>query len=126
MIDTYTIAFSGAITPEVAAALIGGLFGAAYAADIKTYGIRLTILVSIGALLVVGAVAEWLSVRHGLNFLWILGGIGFVVGMATGHLLDATRVASPALAKKLVALAGDAAVDEIASLIKRFFSFFKR
>lgn len=102
-------------SPQIAIAVVGGMLGGLIGAEErqKRYGKRLTFLLIIAAIVDAGAVADYLTSHHGVKSIFITMAIAIAVGVFSGHLMDALRIASPSLSKRLVNKVGDVAVDKI-------------
>lgn len=115
MMEFLMQAFLASFSPQITVALLGGLMGGLIGAENrkKEYGRRLTILLLIASVVDAGAVADYLTSSHEVRSIFISMASGIAVGIFSGHLMDALRVASPRLAGKLVNKAGDVALDKI-------------
>lgn len=122
--DIYIAALTVAFTPQVLIALVGALTGASISWDIKSYGPRLTFLMTVLTLAAAGVASEYVSIEHGTVSVFthfLLGGFTGLFGL---RLLDALRLAAPGLTRKIVDIFSNSVLDNIALLIKKITAFF--
>lgn len=116
--DEFLTAFAVAFTPQIFIAMVGGLIGAGFSSDVKTYGWKLTAYALAGAVLISAAVADSLIRYFHLEVVWVLGVAGLFAGIPSGALMDAIKLASPKLMGHLVDGVGFGIIDK---LIVKFF-----
>ncbi|STY95222.1 hypothetical protein [Moraxella atlantae] len=104
-----------AFAPQIMMAVIGGTVGGMIGISEKAslYGPRLAVLLVMASIVFAGATVDYLMTEHGLRSLFISAAIGMSVGVFSGHLMDALRLASPRLADKLVNRMGDSAIEKL-------------
>lgn len=124
--ETYSMALIGAVSPQVIAALIGGLIGLLFSAKPSKYGWWSTVMSTLVGLIAAGAAGEYLSAVRGVQSLWWCGLIGAASGVPFGALMDTIRVLSPPLFEKIIHHLGDTVIDEAADTIKHFFGLIKK
>lgn len=103
-------------SPQILMAVIGGAVGGMIGISEKAsrYGLRMAVLLVIASIVFAGAVVDYMITEHGLQSLFISAAIGMSVGVFSGHLIDALRLASPQLADTLVSRVGDSAINRLA------------
>ena len=101
-------------TPQTVFSMLGALVGSLISADVKRYGWRLTILFTIVASVVGGAMSEYLVNEK----IWALFALNVPTGMVVGTTLDVIRIASPRMIEKLVTTVGDNTVNIVSSAVK--------
>ena len=89
-------------TPQTAFSMLGALVGSLISADVKRYGWRLTILFTIVASVVGGAMSEYLVNEKNIVQIWVLFALNVPTGMVVGTTLDVVRIASPRMIEKLM------------------------
>ena len=102
-------------TPQTVFSMLGALVGSLISADVKRYGWRLTILFTIVASVVGGAMSEYLV--HEKN-IWVLFALNVPTGMMVGTTLDVIRITSPRMIEKLVNTVGDNTVNIVSNAVK--------
>lgn len=105
-------------TPQTVFSMLGALFGSLISADVKRYGWRLTILFTIVASVVGGAMSEYLVNEKNIVQIWVLFALNVPTGMVVGTTLDVVRIASPRMIEKLVNTVGDSTVNIVSSAVK--------
>ena len=105
-------------TPQTAFSMLGALVGSLISADVKRYGWRLTILFTIVAAVVGGAMSEYLVNEKNIVQIWVLFALNVPTGMVVGTTLDVIRIASPRMIEKLVTTVGDNTVDIVSNAVK--------
>ena len=109
------------LTPQIIFSMLGAFIGALISADVKRYGIRLTVLFIIVAAVVGGAMSEYLVKEKGILQVWVLFALNVPTGMVVGTTLDIIRIASPRLIEQVVTKAGDSAAEAIQRKVDRVF-----
>ena len=109
------------LTPQILFSMLGAFIGALISADVKRYGIRLTVLFIIVAAVVGGAISEYLVNEKGILQVWVLFALNVPTGMVVGTTLDIVRIASPRLIEQVVTKAGDSAAEAIQRKVDRVF-----
>ena len=105
-------------TPQTVFSMLGALVGSLISADVKRYGWRLTILFTIVASVVGGAMSEYLVHEKNIVQIWVLFALNVPTGMVVGTTLDVIRIASPRMIEKLVTTVGDNTVNIVSSAVK--------
>ena len=105
-------------TPQTAFSMLGALVGSLISADVKRYGWRLTILFTIVAAVVGGAMSEYLVNEKNIVQIWVLFALNVPTGMVVGTTLDVVRIASPRMIEKLVNTVGDNTVNIVSNAVK--------
>ena len=113
--DEFEMTLALQSTPQTVFSMLGALVGSLISADVKRYGWRLTILFTIVASVVGGAMSEYLV--HEKN-IWVLFALNVPTGMMVGTTLDVVRIASPRMIEKLVNTVGDNTVNIVSSAVK--------
>ena len=113
--DEFGMTLALQFTPQTVFSMLGALVGSLISADVKRYGWRLTILFTIVASVVGGAMREYLA--HEKN-IWVLFALNVPTGMVVGTTLDVIRIASPRMIEKLVNTVGDNTVNIVSSAVK--------
>lgn len=90
------------LIPQVVAALIGGFIGASINIKVELYGWRLSLLFAFGSLVLAGALAEYLTYNHNVQFILLHCVLGILVGILGNHLLISINSAAPDFTSKLV------------------------
>ena len=101
------------LTPQILFSMLGAFIGALISADVRRYGIRLTVLFIIVATVVGGAISDYLVKEKGILQVWVLFALNVPTGMVVGTTLDIVRIASPRLIEQVVNKAGDSAAEAI-------------
>lgn len=109
------------LTPQIIFSMLGAFIGALISADVKRYGIRLTVLFIIVAAVVGGAISDYLVKEKGILQVWVLFALNVPTGMVVGTTLDIVRIASPRLIEQVVTKAGDSAAEAIQRKVDRVF-----
>lgn len=109
------------LTPQILFSMLGAFIGALISADVKRYGIRLTVLFIIVAAVVGGAISDYLVKEKGILQVWMLFALNVPTGMVVGTTLDIVRIASPRLIEQVVNKAGDSAAEAIQRNVDRVF-----
>ena len=105
-------------TPQTVFSMLGALVGSLISADVKRYGWRLTILFTIVASVVGGAMSEYLVYEKNIVQIWVLFTMNVPTGMVVGTTLDVIRIASPRMIEKLVNTVGDNTVNIVSNAVK--------
>ena len=105
-------------TPQTVFSMLGALVGSLISADVKRYGWRLTILFTIVASVVGGAMSEYLVNEKNIVQIWVLFALNVPTGMVVGTTLDVVRIASPRMIEKLINTVGDNTVNIVSSAVK--------
>lgn len=120
------------LIPQVVAALIGGFIGASINIKVELYGWRLSLLFAFGSLVSAGALAEYLTYNHDVNFILLHFVLGIMVGILGNSLLISINLAAPDFTNKLVKVLSNGVLEvlkEIPKLIIRkleeLFQWFK-
>ena len=120
------------LIPQVVAALIGGFIGASINIKVELYGWRLSILFAFGSLVSAGALAEYLTYNHDVNFILLHCVLGILVGILGNSLLNSINLAAPDFTNKLVNVLSNGILEvlkEIPKLIikklEELFQWFK-
>lgn len=111
--EIYINALLVALSPQVFFALIGGLIGVGIKSKIEGYNWAYTIFISIGSLIAVGAVSEYLLNKHDLESIFFHMFIAIIVGIIGASILHAFNLFAPQYATKLVAKVGDKVNDKL-------------
>ena len=109
------------LTPQILFSMLGAFIGALISADVRRYGIRLTVLFIIVAAVVGGAISDYLVNEKGILQVWMLFALNVPTGMVVGTTLDIVRIASPRLIEQVVNKAGDSAAEAIQRKVDRVF-----
>lgn len=109
------------LTPQILFSMLGAFIGALISADVKRYGIRLTVLFIIVAAVVGGAISDYLVNEKGLLQVWVLFALNVPTGMVVGTTLDIVRITSPRLIEQVVNKVGDSAAEAIQRKVDRVF-----
>ena len=112
--DEFEMTLALQFTPQTVFSMLGALVGSLISADVKRYGWRLTILFTIVASVVGGAMSEYLVHEK----IWALFALNVPTGMVVGTTLDVIRIASPRMIEKLVTTVGDNTVNIVSSAVK--------
>lgn len=112
--DEFEMTLALQFTPQTVFSMLGALVGSLISADVKRYGWRLTILFTIVASAVGGAMSEYL----GHEKIWALFALNVPAGMVVGTTLDVVRIASPRMIEKLVNTVGDNTVNIVSNAVK--------
>ena len=113
--DEFGMTLALQFTPQTAFSMLGALVGSLISADVKRYGWRLTILFTIVASVVGGAMSEYLVNEKRI---WVLFALNVPTGMVVGTTLDVIRIASPRMIEKLISTVGDSAVNIVSNAVK--------
>ena len=113
--DEFEMTLALQFTPQIIFSMVGALVGSLISADVKRYGWRLTILFTIVASVVGGAMSEYLGNEKNI---WALFALNVPTGMVVGTTLDVVRIASPRMIEKLVNTVGDNTVNIVSSAVK--------
>ena len=116
--DEFEMTLALQFTPQTVFSMLGALVGSLISADVKRYGWRLTILFTIVASVVGGAMSEYLVHEKNIVQIWVLFALNVPTGMVVGTTLDVIRIASPRMIEKLVNTVGDNAVNIVSSAVK--------
>ena len=116
--DEFEMTLALQFTPQTVFSMLGALVGSLISADVKRYGWRLTILFTIVASVVGGAMSEYLVHEKNIVQIWVLFALNVPTGMVVGTTLDVVRIASPRMIEKLVNTVGDSTVDIVSSAVK--------
>lgn len=109
------------LTPQILFSMLGAFIGALISADVKRYGIRLTVLFIIVAAVVGGAISDYLVNEKGILQVWVLFALNVPTGMVVGTTLDIVRITSPRLIEQVVNKVGDSAAEAIQRKVDRVF-----
>ena len=112
--DEFEMTLALQFTPQTVFSMLGALVGSLISADVKRYGWRLTILFTIVAAVVGGAMSEYLVNEK----IWVLFVLNVPTGMVVGTTLDVVRIASPRMIEKLVNTVGDNTVNIVSNAVK--------
>ena len=116
--DEFEMTLALQFTPQTAFSMLGALVGSLISADVKRYGWRLTILFTIVASVVGGAMSEYLVHEKNIVQIWVLFALNVPTGMMVGTTLDVVRIASPRMIEKLVNTVGDNTVNIVSNAVK--------
>ena len=116
--DEFGMTLALQFTPQTAFSMLGALVGSLISADVKRYGWRLTILFTIVAAVVGGAMSEYLVNEKNIVQIWALFALNVPTGMVVGTTLDVVRIASPRMIEKLDNTVGDNTVNIVSSAVK--------
>ena len=116
--DEFEMTLALQFTPQTAFSMLGALVGSLISADVKRYGWRLTILFTIVASGVGGAMSEYLVNEKNTVQIWVLFVLNVPTGMVVGTTLDVVRIASPRMIEKLVNTVGDSTVNIVSNAVK--------
>ena len=116
--DEFGVTLALQFTPQTVFSMLGALVGSLISADVKRYGWRLTILFTIVAAVVGGAMSEYLVNEKNIVQIWVLFALNVPTGMVVGTTLDVVRIASPRMIEKLVTTVGDNTVDIVSNAVK--------
>ena len=116
--DEFEMTLALQFTPQTVFSMLGALVGSLISADVKRYGWRLTILFTIVASVVGGAMSEYLVHEKNIVQIWVLFALNVPTGMMVGTTLDVVRIASPRMIKKLVNTVGDNTVNIVSNAVK--------
>ena len=109
------------LTPQILFSMLGAFIGALISADVKRYGIRLTVLFIIVAAVVGGAISDYLVNDKDILQVWVLFALNVPTGMVVGTTLDIVRITSPRLIEQVVNKVGDSAAEAIQRKVDRVF-----
>ena len=115
--DEFEMTLALQFTPQIVFSMLGALVGSLISADVKRYGWRLTILFTIVASAVGGAMSEYL-VNKNIVQIWALFALNVPTGMVVGTTLDVIRIASPRMIEKLINTVGDNTVNIVSNAVK--------
>ena len=113
--DEFGMTLALQFTPQTAFSMLGALVGSLISADVKRYGWRLTILFTIVASVVGGAMSEYLVNEKRI---WVLFTLNVPTGMVVGTTLDVIRIVSPRMIEKLISTVGDSTVNIVSNAVK--------
>ena len=116
--DEFEMTLALQFTPQTVFSMLGALVGSLISADVKRYGWRLTILFTIVASVVGGAMSEYLVHEKNIVQIWVLFALNVPTGMVVGTTLDVVRIASPRMIEKLINTVGDSTVDIVSNAVK--------
>ena len=116
--DEFEMTLALQFTPQTVFSMLGALVGSLISADVKRYGWRLTILFTIVASVVGGAMSEYLVHEKNIVQIWVLFALNVPTGMVVGTTLDVIRIASPRMIEKLINTVGDSTVNIVISAVK--------
>ena len=116
--DEFEMTLALQFTPQTVFSMLGALVGSLISADVKRYGWRLTILFTIVASVVGGAMSEYLVHEKNIVQIWVLFALNVPTGMVVGTTLDVVRIASPRMIKKLINTVGDNTVNIVSNAVK--------
>ncbi len=116
--DEFEMALALQFTPQTVFSMLGALVGSLISADVKRYGWRLTILFTIVASVVGGAMSEYLVHEKNIVQIWVLFALNVPTGMVVGTTLDVIRIASPRMIEKLINTVGDNTVNIVSNAVK--------
>ena len=116
--DEFGMTLALQFTPQTVFSMLGALVGSLISADVKRYGWRLTILFTIVAAVVGGAMSEYLVNEKNIVQIWALFALNVPTGMVVGTTLDVIRIASPRMIEKLINTVGDSTVNIVSSAVK--------
>lgn len=116
--DEFEMTLALQSTPQTVFSMLGALVGSLISADVKRYGWRLTILFTIVASVVGGAMSEYLVHEKNIVQIWVLFALNVPTGMVVGTTLDVVRITSPRMIEKLVTTVGDNAVNIVSNAVK--------
>lgn len=116
--DEFEMTLALQFTPQTVFSMLGALVGSLISADVKRYGWRLTILFTIVASVVGGAMSEYLVHEKNIVQIWVLFALNVPTGMVVGTTLDVVRIASPRMIEKLANTVGDNTVNIVSSAVK--------
>ena len=116
--DEFEMTLALQLTPQTVFSMLGALVGSLISADVKRYGWRLTILFTIVASVVGGAMSEYLVHEKNIVQIWVLFALNVPTGMVVGTTLDVIRIASPRMIEKLVNTVGDNTVNIVSNAVK--------
>lgn len=116
--DEFGMTLALQFTPQTVFSMLGALVGSLISADVKRYGWRLTILFTIVAAVVGGAMSEYLVNEKNIVQIWVLFALNVPTGMVVGTTLDVIRIASPRMIEKLVNTVGNNTVDIVSNAVK--------
>ena len=116
--DEFEMTLALQFTPQTVFSMLGALVGSLISADVKRYGWRLTILFTIVASGVGGAMSEYLVHEKNIVQIWVLFALNVPTGMVVGTTLDVVRIASPRMIEKLVNTVGDNTVNIVTNAVK--------
>ena len=116
--DEFEMTLALQFTPQTVFSMLGALVGSLISADVKRYGWRLTILFTIVASVVGGAMSEYLVYEKNKAQILVLFALNVPTGMVVGTTLDVVRIASPRMIEKLVNTVGDNTVNIVSNAVK--------
>ena len=90
------------LIPQVVAALIGGFIGASSNIKVELYGWRLSLLTAFGSLIAAGALAEYLTYNHDIQFILLHCVLGILVGILGNSLLNSINASAPKFTQDIV------------------------
>ena len=120
------------LIPQVIAALIGGLIGAAISIKVALYGWRLSLLCAAGSLILAGALAEYITYTHEVDFILLHGALGILVGILGNSALNSINSAAPDFVDRVIVVLSNGLIEvlkEIPKLVikrlEELFNWFK-
>ena len=116
--DEFGMTLALQFTPQTVFSMLGALVGSLISADVKRYGWRLTILFTIVAAVVGGAMSGYLVNEKNIVQIWVLFALNVPTGMMVGTTLDVIRIASPRMIEKLINTVGDNTVNIVSNAVK--------
>lgn len=110
---SFVIEVALALTPQVVFGMVGGFMGGLFGIEKTEYGTKISGILIVIACIAGSAVAELLSTKYGLKSLFPICFISVFAGLFSGFLMEAVKVASPSLARKLVSKVGKTGLDRV-------------
>lgn len=116
--EVYIHALLTALSPQVFFALVGGIVGILIKSEVDEYGWFYTIFISIGSIIAVGAISEYLVTVYSVESIFAHMFIGILVGIMGASILHAFNAFTPGFANKVVNKTGDKILNKVDDLIK--------
>lgn len=99
-------------TPQVIFGMIGGFIGGLFGIDKQAYGVKISVILLIIAIISGSAVADYLSASRGVKSFYVVCFASIPMGVLSGFLMDALKTASPRLSRKIIKKYGDGHLDK--------------
>ena len=111
---------------QITAAICGSVVGSLALDPVKRYGVRISILYTIIAMVFSSGISEYLAVGEGMLFVTAHVGIGVGIGLTCQYLVEEVKESAPKFFKMLSGVLTSTVVDSIADTVTMFFDGIKR
>lgn len=125
-------ALQSILIPQIAAAIIGGLFGACISIKVELYGWRISILIAVSSLIITGAISEYLAHNFNVDSVLAQCGLGILIGILGNSLLNAINAQAPIFMENLMDVLSNGIIQVakelpniIISKLEELFQWFK-